>query len=126
MQQTAQINVRIKQELKQCGDAVFAEAGLTSSEAIRLLYTFAANHQHQPELIVQRLAGSHEDEESARWERRLTVVKRARGLYGQALAELGINNPDTETLNMSYDLLKEAAFAEKYGIGTANEEKALK
>ena len=66
MQQTAQLNTRINQELKQRGEAAFAEAGLTSSEAIRLLYTFAAEHRHQPELILQRLTDEAHDEEHTR------------------------------------------------------------
>ena len=115
MQQTAQLNTRINQDLKQRGDAAFAEAGLTSSEAIRLLYTFAAEHRHEPELIVQRLS-NESDEERAKRERGLSAIRRGRHLFDEALAQLGIDNPDPEILTMPYDQLKELAFAEKYGM----------
>ena len=116
MQQTTQLNTRINQDLKQRGDAAFAEAGLTSSEAIRLLYTFAAEHRHQPELIVQRFSNEPDDEERAKRERGLSAIKRGHRLCDEALAQLGIDNPDPEILAMPYDQLKELAFAEKYGM----------
>lgn len=116
MQQTTQINTRINQDLKQRGDAAFAEAGLTSSEAIRLLYTFAAEHRHQPELIVQRLSGESDDEERTRRERGLSAIQRGRHLCKEALTQLGIKNPDPAILGMPYEQLEEVAYAEKYGM----------
>lgn len=116
MQQMAQINMRISRDLKERGDAAFAEAGLTSSEAIRLLYRFAADHRHQPYLIVQWLTSSSDDVELAEPERGLAAIKRGQRLCDETLAELGISGPDPENLAMPYDQLKERAFAEKYGI----------
>lgn len=114
--QTTQINTRINQELKQRGDAAFAAAGLTSSEAIRTLYEFAAAHELQPELILQRFASPSDNEKIAREkrERGLAAIDCGGVLYAEALRKLGVTNPDATILSMSYDQLKELAFAEKY------------
>ena len=44
----AQMNTRIDAEVKERGDAVLAQAGYSSSQAVRAIWSFAASHAHEP------------------------------------------------------------------------------
>lgn len=46
-----QLNVRIGSELKASGEAAFAAAGVTSSEAIRRLFEVAERHHTDPDYL---------------------------------------------------------------------------
>lgn len=54
MPATVQLNTRIDPGLKARGDAVFARAGLTSSEVVRAVWEYAANTQTVPECVLAR------------------------------------------------------------------------
>lgn len=49
----SQLNVRIPTELKEQGDAAFSNAGISSTEAIRMLWQFAADHIHEPQALTR-------------------------------------------------------------------------
>lgn len=118
MPQAVQVNTRMSHDLKQQGEAAFAAAGITSSEAIRMLYQFASDHRHQPELLIQRLSSFDGDEEREAREKRkrgLAAIRRGRDLFSDTLAKLDVRNPDQTVLDMPIDQLKELAFTEKYG-----------
>lgn len=119
MPQATQVNTRMSSDLKQQAEAAFAAAGLTSSQAIRMLYRFASEHRHQPELIAQQLAILDDEDERAMREKRergLAAIKRGHSLFYDTLAKLDIRDPDRTILDMPFDQLKELAFSEKYGM----------
>jgi len=52
---TVQKNVRMEASLQKRGDAAFKELGFGSSEAVRLLWTFVADHHRLPEELDAQL-----------------------------------------------------------------------
>ena len=50
---TVQMNVRIDEDLKKAGDIAFARIGLTPSQAVRLLWDYAARHANDPQTCSQ-------------------------------------------------------------------------
>ena len=56
-----QMNVRIDEELKRSGDAVFMEAGLTPSEVVRSVWEYAAQHGEAPAIVTRALAKGADD-----------------------------------------------------------------
>lgn len=49
----SQLNVRIPTELKEQGDAMLERAGISSTEAIRMLWQYAADHIHEPDALTK-------------------------------------------------------------------------
>lgn len=113
-----QINTRISAVLKERGEAGFAAANMTSSEAIRLLYEFAAAHTQQPEALRSALSlddEAHAEREVAR-RRRIEGFAQAGQLVPSFLEEAGAVQVDPSLANAPYKRLKELAYAERYGI----------
>ena len=54
----AQVNARVRPELKKSGEAALANAGYTPTKAIRLLYAFASEHAASPQAIADYLEGA--------------------------------------------------------------------
>lgn len=48
---STQLNTRIDSDLKREGDAVFRRAGLTPSEVVRGVWSYAAEHQEVPDFL---------------------------------------------------------------------------
>lgn len=117
----AQINVRIDRTLKEKGDAALAHAGFTPSQAVRMLWTMAAQREEEPEMI----AGFFEPEDAAEsmaarkmeLERRRAVAERAPRIIADALASQGTEALAKSFAESSYDDLKRGAYEEEYGIG---------
>lgn len=78
-----QLNTRIDPGLKARGDAVFARAGLTSSEVVRAVWEYAARTQKVPECVL-----AHKDDE--RESRRKAVLEGA-GLARRMAEEMGVS-----------------------------------
>lgn len=115
--QTSQVNVRISQALKDEGDAAFAAAGITPSEAIRMLYEFAAEHKQRPQAIRKALSPAEEDPH--RLEEQRVKAERfsdAQQIVPNFLSKRGIARPHPEIIDMPYKRLRELSYAEKYGI----------
>lgn len=77
----AQLNTRIDPEVKRRGDAVFARAGLTSSQVVRAVWQSAADTQEVPACVLPR--------EDVAQQQRLAAVARGTGLASRMLAEMG-------------------------------------
>ena len=52
MASTVQLNTRINPEVKRQGDAVFTRAGLSSSEVVRAVWSYAAETQTVPDILL--------------------------------------------------------------------------
>lgn len=76
-----QLNTRIDAEIKRRGDAVFARAGLTSSQVVRAVWKSAAETQQVPACVLP-----HED---AAQQQKLEAVARGAGLVSKMMAEMG-------------------------------------
>lgn len=117
--QATQINTRINPSLKEQGEAGFAAAGLTSSEAIRMLYEFAAEHVLQPESIRKALAprdNTSPDVLAQRQAKRAALEQGPR-IVSAFLESTGAEHISSEMANLPYKRLEELAYAEKYGVG---------
>lgn len=119
----AQINVRMSSELKRAGDEALAAAGLTSSEAVRMLYTFAAAHASEPDAMRRALSGELEEDGTAReaqrreCARKLELAHRGRALVPHLLMNLGITNVPRELAEMKDEELEELVYADEEKIG---------
>lgn len=87
MPATVQLNTRIDPVLKQRGDAVFARAGLTSSEVVRAVWETAARTQEVPECVLPKKP----DEEL---EKKLAAAREGYGLARRMAEEMGIHLSD--------------------------------
>lgn len=61
----SQLNVRIPTELKEQGDAMLERAGISSTEAIRMLWQYAADHIHEPDALTKLFKRPVAEEENA-------------------------------------------------------------
>lgn len=60
MSSTVQLNTRIDADLKREGDVVFRRAGLTPSEVVRGVWSYAAKHQDVPAFLKPEESDDHE------------------------------------------------------------------
>lgn len=113
----AQINARIAPELKARGDAALLNAGFSPTQAIRALWDFAAEHFDDPGAISRALLPERASDE----DRRAAEEKAQRAeaiAYGPSLVRdvyLKFDLAWPRASELSYDDLKELAYAERYG-----------
>lgn len=113
-----QMNIRIGQELKEAGDSAFRRAGITPSKAVRLLWTFARDHAHEPEVIAKTLGafeGSGEDAGAKR--RRMAAARRGPSLVDDACKEIGISASAVAAASCDRDLRLDAYIDKASGRG---------
>ena len=103
MAATVQLNTRIDPTLKERGDAVFARAGLTSSEVVRAVWEYAANTQTVPECVLER---RDKDREA-----HLKAIEEGAGMLRRMAEEMGIHLSD-EPIDVK--ALKDEFFDEYY------------
>lgn len=118
--QDAQVNARIDKRLKDRGDAAFARAGLTSSEAIRNLYEFAADHSDHLEEIRSLLGKENQEDRAAltaEKERRLKAFHEGIALARRFAEEYGLEHAHDSISTLPYKDLREAAYAERLKAG---------
>lgn len=116
--QTSQINTRMSVSLKERGEAGFAAANLTSSEAIRMLYEFAAAHAHQPEALRRALSLDEErDERDALRLRKLEGFVQGGSLVPTFFETTGARGVDPDLASLPYKQLEERAYADRYESG---------
>ena len=116
----AQVNARIDADLKATGDAR-AAAGLTPTQAVRMLWSLAVRYQGEPEKLREALdpdAAEPTPDELAERQRKVEAVRRGSNLMMEFFKERGIElKPDPELQNLSdreyFDLLREEHFREK-------------
>ena len=82
MPSTVQLNTRIDPGLKARGDAVFARAGLSSSEVVRAVWKAAARTQEVPECVRASKEGAKPAQ--------IDAIKEGAGLARRMAEELGI------------------------------------
>lgn len=74
----AQVNARIDAELKESGDAALAAAGLTPTQAVRLLWSLAVRYRDEPERLHEALdpdSAAPSADEMAERQRKKTAYK---------------------------------------------------
>lgn len=95
MSQT-QMNIRIDSSLRSRGNLALENAGVTPSQAVRLLWSFAADHCDDPQIISDELArlrsGSGGDEIDIKMQK-LESLRRATHIVEDFREQLGINTP---------------------------------
>ena len=111
-----QMNTRISKDLKTRGDAALAKAGYTPTEAVRLLWGWAASQAHDPEKIDRffkvhlESSGPAKNQEVAR---KLQLVSRASSIVDEFLVEAQLAAPPA-LVNRPFHELKEEALWERY------------
>ena len=79
----AQVNARIDAELKEAGDAALAAAGLTPTQAVRMLWSLAVRYQDEPERLHEALdpdSAAPSADEMAERRRKIEAVRRGASL----------------------------------------------
>ena len=117
----AQVNVRMDSELKHAGDAALAEAGWSPTQAVRALWTYAAQHKGEPDAVASvfssdRAPSSKTDEKDGRVAHRRDLAARGPKLMEEAYRSLGMPWPP-EPAGWTDEGLKEEAYAERFGEG---------
>lgn len=109
---TAQINARIDADVKAAGDAAFAYAGYTPTQAIRALWEFGARNLHDPKKLRSFLDQLENDRSpGTTMEDIVKEVEEGPLIYERALREMGIYT--MEPCDTPYEELLEQALAEK-------------
>lgn len=116
---TTQMNTRIDTALKKCGDAALASAGYSPSQAVRVLWAFAARNAQSPSAVADMLAtlDATDDEKRDRRTQKLRAARQGRDLYGAFLASCGLEPPGPgfwEEQAQSEDDALEEAIAQRY------------
>ena len=117
----AQVNARIDAELKDAGDAALAAAGLTPTQAVRMLWSLAARYRDEPERLREALdpdSAAPSADEMAERRRKIEAVRKGASLMEKFFEEFAIApqpEPDRQSLSEReyYDLLREEHFREK-------------
>lgn len=118
---TAQMNVRLPLELKEAGDAAFASVGILPSQAVRALWSRAAERGQGLEKVIEVLR------EPGRSIAQDDALERAQAIVPDGLARLGISATAAASVTdaaqtgatsahaaeIPYDELKAAAWAER-------------
>lgn len=76
----SQLNARIDGALKKNGDEVFARYGLSASEVVRAVWSYAAEHRKPPAFMTRKA----DELQAQEVERKLTLVERGAGLMAHA------------------------------------------
>ena len=104
-----QMNTRIPADLKEQGDRALERAGYTPSQAVRALWEFAARHMHEPSAVHAALEEKTETPSTKTSNPFDEWQATARSLY----KKMGIS-PDAPAPEISYEKLKELAYAKRY------------
>ena len=107
-----QMNTRIDAALKTRGDAVFSALGLSTSEVVRAVWSFAAEHGDAPAIVAQalgRASGSQDDPERAY---RNDLAKDACNFVADYRRQAGLAPLDALE-SIDYRMLREQAWEEK-------------
>lgn len=97
-QAVAQLNVRIPQQVKAEGDAALSALGVSTTEFMRALWEkLAAGGEGRDEVVASVLGG---DVDASARSARMAALSRARALYEDGMARLGIN-PDAISYTLS-------------------------
>ncbi|RNL48979.1 translation repressor RelB [Paraeggerthella hongkongensis] len=108
-----QMNLRIEAQIKERGDAALAEAGYTPSQAVRVIWAFAAEHANDPHAI-KGLLRQAEAERGLECDERIEAKRRALecglGLHDRLAAALGPLPPCDQCDPPDRELRGEALF----------------
>lgn len=96
-----QLNTRLDEDLKRAGDAVLAEYGVSSTEAIRSMWQYMAQEHTLPDFIVTNSFAQYFD---------LQEAKQNAGIALRLAKELGMHVGSIP--RMDYADLREAAYEE--------------
>lgn len=111
-----QMNLRIDAGVKERGDAALSEAGYSPTQAVRALWTFAAAHAHEPQVVRELLQQVEGERDPAREERiaaKRAALERVGDLRKQLEGVVGpLQKQGVEPL--SYKKLRDEALAEHW------------
>jgi antitoxin component of RelBE/YafQ-DinJ toxin-antitoxin module len=118
-----QMNTRIERQLKDDGDAVFAGFGYSPSQVVRLVWSWAIQHRHEPESVQDFLRKADQSKRAKEDELRQERLRKARdfqesveALYGQ----LGLaTNRESSYAHLPYKEVRDLMYEEKLESGTA-------
>ena len=119
-----QMNVRIDRDLKEAGDAAFADIGYTPTEAVRELWGFAKRNRHNRRAMAEVMRTLRDPREVEREEadraKRIAEAEewlnRGPRIIRDYYAQFGIEYDSLPPLtHEDYDRLLEEAYDEKYG-----------
>lgn len=111
---SAQLNVRVDQDIKRAGDSTLARLGVSASDAVRALWEYLAQAQELPSFMRAKALDASSAPHAA------AAVQAPVGA-GMALAlarEKGLQVPDTQELD--YQQLRDYAFEELVAEGRAH------
>ena len=101
---TAQLNVRIDEQVKRAGDAVLERYGISATQAIRTIWQHMADHQRLPDAFSAMQSG-----ENAIDDERKTAIDAGAGMALRMAKEAGIR---AEFESMTYEQIRTTAYEE--------------
>jgi len=101
---TAQLNVRIDEDLKAAGDAVLERYGVPAVQVIRDIWHYMAEHQRIPELNGRSTSGGSQVDAAIQ-----NRIEDQAGMAFRLAREAGLR---AEFEEMTYEQLRESAYEE--------------
>ena len=110
---TAQINARIDAQLKTAGNQALSQAGYSPTQAIRLLWSYAAEHWHDIaaiEKLFDLLKGEADSSLNGQASLRVRRAQEGPLIFEDACAEMGISEHAINVISKlaDEDLLEQA------------------
>ena len=99
----SQLNVRFESDIKQAGDAVLKEAGISATQFIRGIWRALGEGGEGRDALLRVVDGSSAHQIDEEKQLRLEAIKRGPMLYYDALSELGISGDRFKIWDMSLD-----------------------
>ena len=100
----AQINVRIDRSLKEAGDAVLAELGISPTQVVRDLWAKLAERKESPQQVLEVLhTGERTAEEQAEIDRKLAIIERMTTRFEAFGERMGLDINDMPTYDEDFD-----------------------
>ena len=92
---STQMNVRMDEQLKRKGDAVFAAAGFSPTQVVRRVWEFAAEHGDNPALIREVLTAGLAHSREIVATNTARELEEAASVCSRLREQLGLKPPDT-------------------------------
>jgi hypothetical protein len=120
MDATAQLNARMSQDLKSSGDQVLAEAGVSQTKLVRLVWQKVASGSEGLQQLLEVLqSGTHTQElaQVGTPTRAKTCVPRGEQLFAEGMDRLGLSQEAAEraSATSNWKDLREEAIADRLG-----------
>lgn len=109
-----QMNVRIDADVKSRGDAVFRSLGLSTTDVVKAVWSYAAEHEEAPGIVAQALNEPIDATEKLDIQYRTLIAEQAHSIVSDFRRRMGIPAPG-KLEEIDYRAMREQGRTERLG-----------